>query len=208
MNQEDESTLVLAKKLVREAVIKAQGSDGEKGNANDLNSVDAALVYLGGDLHGQRILLRPGKNVLGRDEMADIFLDYDGVSRLHAAVWWHESRASFVVEDMGSKNGIALNGQRVTGLQAISHGDEIILGPIRFILELGEKTRPPTVNAENQNTANSINEVVDPIKEPVFNGATLIQSARSLGDTVIVVISLVALTGLAAAWYLAMNRTF
>jgi len=214
MNALEENTTVLARKLVREAVVSASSgldADGSlarsRGEASthaggmpadaDRQAVGAEkafLVFLGGDLHGTRLPLKVGKNILGRDADADLRLDFEGVSRQHAIVWWQESPAGFgfAVEDLGSKNGVAHNGRRVTGVQAMSHGDEIGVGPMRLVLDLGQSRDPAA--GDELGSQNSQGKATRPTRAASH-------TRSSLADAVIVVTSLVALTALAAAWY-------
>jgi hypothetical protein len=66
---------------------------------------------------------------IGRAETADIRVDSDYVSRVHARIVATDS--GFVVEDVDSKNGIHVNSKAVER-QALRHGDVIGLGKLRF----------------------------------------------------------------------------
>ena len=72
---------------------------------------------------------------LGRDETCGLSLSDSSVSRRHARVWTEGGVAR--LEDLGSRNGTFLNGQRVAG-EAIqlSRGDRLEVGtvPLRFDL--------------------------------------------------------------------------
>jgi DNA-binding winged helix-turn-helix (wHTH) protein len=74
------------------------------------------------------IPLKEGVTVLGRDPDADVTVNVSGVSRLHARISVTASGA--MVEDLNSKNGTFLRGERVTAAAVLSNGDEIRLGPI------------------------------------------------------------------------------
>jgi pSer/pThr/pTyr-binding forkhead associated (FHA) protein len=66
---------------------------------------------------------------IGRSELADIRVDGDFISRVHARVLAHDGRA--VVEDVASKNGIKVNGKPVKR-QPLQHGDVLSLGKLHF----------------------------------------------------------------------------
>lgn len=63
------------------------------------------------DVHGRRIPLRVGANVIGRGQDADITIDDTGASRRHVEIVWDGQRAG--VRDLGSTNGTKLNGRRI-----------------------------------------------------------------------------------------------
>jgi DNA-binding winged helix-turn-helix (wHTH) protein len=76
---------------------------------------------------GRRMPLRPGENILGRDEQ-DIQLDSPTVSRRHARIVISDSDAS--LEDLGSKNGTFVRGTAVSSPVRLSDGDEIRAGSV------------------------------------------------------------------------------
>ena len=66
---------------------------------------------------------------IGRSASADIQIEDDFISRVHARLICDE--LGVVVEDANSKNGIKVNSRRVTR-QSLKHGDVIGLGTLRF----------------------------------------------------------------------------
>lgn len=66
---------------------------------------------------------------IGRADIADIQLDNDFLSRVHARVVTTPNGVA--IEDVESRNGIRVNAKR-TKRQALRHGDIIDLGPKRF----------------------------------------------------------------------------
>jgi Protein of unknown function (DUF3662)/FHA domain len=85
---------------------------------------------------GRAELLGSNGATLGRSREADIVLDDANVSRKHAEV--RPSGGSWIVRDLGSTNGIKVNGKRVdpNRPQSIKPGDVIELGTSRAIFEL------------------------------------------------------------------------
>jgi hypothetical protein len=75
-----------------------------------------------------------GGAVLGRSRDSDIVIDDPNVSRHHAEV--RPSGGSWIVNDLGSTNGIKVNGRRVNGPQSLKRGDVIELGTSRVTFEL------------------------------------------------------------------------
>jgi hypothetical protein len=83
---------------------------------------------------GRTEILGSGGAVIGRSRDADIVLEDPNVSRHHAEV--RPSGGSWIVNDLGSTNGIKVNGRRVTGPQSLRRGDVIELGTSRVTFEL------------------------------------------------------------------------
>jgi hypothetical protein len=78
--------------------------------------------------------LGSGGGVLGRSREADIQVDDQNVSRKHAEV--RPSGASWTVRDLGSTNGVKVNGRRIQGAQSLRSGDTITLGTSDIVFEL------------------------------------------------------------------------
>lgn len=93
---------------------------------------------------GQDLELGTGATVLGRHDSCDVVLDDPLVSRRHAVVSF--DGASLTVEDLGSVNGVLLNGRRVQGAEPLRHGDEIGLGnhALQVNFGAGRAERDPT----------------------------------------------------------------
>ena len=87
-------------------------------------------------IDGRSELLGSGGATLGRSRDADIVLDDPNVSRKHAEV--RPSSGSWIVRDLGSTNGVKVNGRRVDPdrPQSLKRGDVIELGTSRATFEL------------------------------------------------------------------------
>jgi DNA-binding winged helix-turn-helix (wHTH) protein len=76
---------------------------------------------------GEREIALPrGKHVLGRSSDAAVFVDDAGVSRQHARIVIGDGGG--VLEDLGSKNGTILNGQKIGGPTPLADGAVVVLG--------------------------------------------------------------------------------
>ncbi|PZR08081.1 MAG: hypothetical protein DI536_25960 [Archangium gephyra] len=76
---------------------------------------------------GERFVLDADSLVLGRGDKATLLLDSEEVSRAHAKLTRNEGE--YTVEDLGSRNGILLNGLRVHSA-VLRDGDELQLGDV------------------------------------------------------------------------------
>jgi DNA-binding winged helix-turn-helix (wHTH) protein len=76
------------------------------------------------------IALVEGPNLIGRDPQATVWVDSTTVSRRHAVIHVREGQAT--LEDLGSKNGTTLRGQRIGAPTALADGDELAVGSARM----------------------------------------------------------------------------
>lgn len=82
---------------------------------------------------GQRIELTGSGLVLGRSRSCDVVLEDPNASRRHAAV--RPVGGGWQVEDLGSTNGVMVNGRAITGAQTLSSGDVISLGHTELVFQ-------------------------------------------------------------------------
>lgn len=92
------------------------------GDSEETKSV--ARLIQGDHIHR----LKPGENLIGRDQDCPVIIDFTGVSRHHAKI--HVSENRFILEDLGSKNGTWNNDERVKGSVELHDGDRIRLGAV------------------------------------------------------------------------------
>jgi two-component system, cell cycle response regulator len=93
------------------------------------------LVVLKGVQVGHSFTLQKSNVVIGRDDTVDIPLLDDRISRKHARLVV-EGDTSWI-EDLGSRNGTFVNGERISGRHSLRDGDKIQLGArsiVRFSL--------------------------------------------------------------------------
>ena len=83
---------------------------------------------------GRAELLGSAGAVLGRSREADVQVDEANVSRKQAEL--RPSGASWTVRDLGSTNGVKVNGRRIQGAQSLRSGDTITLGTSDIVFEL------------------------------------------------------------------------
>jgi DNA-binding winged helix-turn-helix (wHTH) protein len=97
-------------------------------------------------LVGRReIALLEGENILGRDDGARAHIDSAKASRRHARIIVAGGQAT--LEDLGSKNGTFLRGRRLAGIEPLSDGDEIVIGPVLMTFRIGPSRSTETDTA-------------------------------------------------------------
>jgi pSer/pThr/pTyr-binding forkhead associated (FHA) protein len=83
-----------------------------------------------------------GENVVGRDPGVQVWLDSASVSRRHARITVEGDRVT--VEDLNSKNGTRVRGNRISTPWRLADGDEVRFGSIGVTLRIwagGDETR-------------------------------------------------------------------
>lgn len=75
--------------------------------------------------------LADGVYIVGREPDADICLDSPRISRHHARIV--VSGAQATIEDLGSKNGSFVRGERISEPTPLASGDEIHIGPLTLL---------------------------------------------------------------------------
>jgi hypothetical protein len=88
-----------------------------------------ALLAVG----GRRLPIPPGGVTIGRSRDCDIVLDDAGVSRLHAEI--RPGPDGWSLADLGSTNGVLVNGGDVQGVQPLHAGDRLELGSTEIVFE-------------------------------------------------------------------------
>jgi len=83
----------------------------------------------------REVALRDGNQIAGRDRAAEIWLDSPRVSRRHARFVVDDQRVT--VEDLGSKNGTFVGGQRIVERTMLKPGDQVRIGPFTFVCGFG-----------------------------------------------------------------------
>jgi hypothetical protein len=85
-------------------------------------------------VEGRTEIIGSNGAVLGRSRDSDVVVEDANVSRRHAEV--RPSGGSWIVRDLGSTNGVKVNGRQIEGAQSLRPGDEIELGTCRIVFEL------------------------------------------------------------------------
>ncbi len=88
----------------------------------------ALLLWMDGEEIKGRWPLNKPETTIGRWQDNDIVVDDRWVSRNHARIRRDGER--YVVEDLGSKNGTFVNGQRIAGPTELADGDVVQVTPL------------------------------------------------------------------------------
>lgn len=110
---------------------------------------DTAMLVMYYDEHERRCwpLNRTKPFTIGRSPHCDIVLDDRQVSRYHARVSWHND--CYYVEDLGSKNGTAVNGERSLVPMPLHDGDEFLVGLEHRLLFVDDGATAPLTITPN-----------------------------------------------------------
>jgi hypothetical protein len=73
-----------------------------------------------------------GDFVIGRSSSCNLALDDALVSRRHATI--HVTADAVTVEDLGSRNGVLVNGEKIKGTVSLSHLDRVSIGSQDLVL--------------------------------------------------------------------------
>ena len=91
------------------------------------------LVVAAGHRTGQVIPILTEKFVIGRAEDCHLRSRSELMSRYHCAILVGDD---VVVRDLGSKNGVLLNGEKVQAEHKLGNGDSLVIGPLKFYIHI------------------------------------------------------------------------
>jgi ABC-type multidrug transport system ATPase subunit/pSer/pThr/pTyr-binding forkhead associated (FHA) protein len=74
---------------------------------------------------------------IGRSALSDLVLPYPSVSRQHARLYWDETAAGHMIDDLQSTNGTFVNGRLISTSVLLRAGDIVQIGPISLQYESG-----------------------------------------------------------------------
>lgn len=92
--------------------------------------------------NGTRLALRGTEVTLGRSRYCSVVIDDEEASREHAAI--RVQNETLAIEDLSSRNGTRVNGQKIVGTQSLSIGDVIQVGRSELRIAEGMPTLSST----------------------------------------------------------------
>lgn len=96
--------------------------------------MDVQLVVAGGSKAGQIIPITCPKFIIGRADDCHLKPRSELISRYHCAIISEDGYVA--VRDLGSKNGIFLNGEKVSMEHELKNGDKLTIGPLEFFVHV------------------------------------------------------------------------
>ena len=97
---------------------------------------ERCLMVYDGETKGSMYKLPKGVTLIGRDVECDIIVSFPNISRKHMKIVVDEN-LKVSAEDLGSLNGVAVNGIRLNGSKPLENGDNIKIGHVtlKYLLE-------------------------------------------------------------------------
>ena len=90
----------------------------------------ALIQAVKGPTPGEQTMLDQADMILGRHPDCQIVLDAAAVSRRHARILREDGQ--FLIEDLGSRNGTLVNGEKIEGRKTLHTGDRIVICDLSF----------------------------------------------------------------------------
>lgn len=88
--------------------------------------------------------LNNDETTIGRSAYCSIIIDNPATSREHALLSWKGSRLT--LQDLDSRNGVVLNGEKLTEQTIVQEGDVIKIGNEELLLDTYDPSSPqPTL---------------------------------------------------------------
>jgi pSer/pThr/pTyr-binding forkhead associated (FHA) protein len=136
---------------------------------------EATLWFEVGGPAGGSVPLTRVVTVFGRGEECDVVLDDQRCSRRHMEV----SRVgeAFVLRDLGSTNGVLVNGERVTGEVDLIAGDVVQVGGNRMRFEIDDESEPAAIPAPAASVAAGPSQPYEPYATAALPAAPAAQAA-------------------------------
>ena len=103
--------------------------------------MEVQLVVAGGNKAGQAIPIQGPKFLIGRADDCHLKPRSELISRYHCAIISEDGYVA--IRDLGSKNGVYLNGERVSLESELKNGDKLSIGPLEFSVNLSIGTKIP-----------------------------------------------------------------
>lgn len=117
---------------MRDGLTRRLPSSAESAGMEEfLSGFLAKLVIVDGGAVGTEFVLEDDCVTLGRGPSVDLVFDDPAMSRQHAAIEFVDEQ--FRVRDLGSTNGVLLNGEPVQAAE-IDDGDRMVIGSHEFQL--------------------------------------------------------------------------
>ena len=96
--------------------------------------MNVQLVVASGSRAGQVIPIIGERFVIGRADDCHLKPRSELISRYHCEIFLKDG--DVFVRDMGSKNGVFLNTERIADATVVKNGDKLVIGPLDFFINI------------------------------------------------------------------------
>ncbi len=142
-------------------------------------AADTPVLSLSGPPGDHRFALVGEQVIIGRAGTCDISIGHKSISRRHMKIILGDG--SFVVEDLGSQNGVKVNGQRITGPTKVEVGDQITI--CEFTMQLDYLREEESASSgSHQKPKKSRTMLID--KSAIVNAAYVDGDLSEMGQSV------------------------
>ncbi|QDT69994.1 FHA domain-containing protein FhaB [Planctomycetes bacterium MalM25] len=143
------------------------------------------LVVLAGAKKGAAVPIKKSSFIIGRSKECALRAGSEAISRKHCELKQVDSGVT--VQDLGSRNGTYLNDERIEGVQPLSNGDTLRIGPLEFRFESEaeiRKVKAPKIKnvAEAVARVNSKGNASSDLQEDDISGWLLGSEGGDGGD--------------------------
>ena len=123
-------------RLIYLDVKKMSRFENESVNVSGLQTASLKTVHSrkAAELELKKRYMICGQATIGRNRSCDIVLKEKYISGEHVRIWYE--KGEWYLQDMGSRNGTMINGQRIRDCVMLDAQDEISFGDLRFVFEL------------------------------------------------------------------------
>ena len=97
-------------------------------------TMEVQLVVASGSKAGQVIPVAGPKFIIGRADDCHLKPRSELISRYHCAIISEDGYVA--VRDLGSKNGVFLNGEQISMEHELKNGDKLSVGPLEFFIHI------------------------------------------------------------------------
>ena len=116
--------------------------------------MDVILKVIEGAKAGSKVAVKKERFLIGRSPKCHLSAGSTAISRKHCAITRHDAKVT--VEDLGSRNGTLVNGKKVSGAIELSSGDELAIGPLKFMVTISHG-----INNTKRSHVKSVADAVD-----------------------------------------------
>ncbi|MEZ4358768.1 MAG: sigma 54-interacting transcriptional regulator [Kofleriaceae bacterium] len=138
------------------------------------------LVHVPGAERGSRLVELPdgAEITFGRSRTATVMVDHDSVSRLHARI--RRRGDAIDVEDLGSRNGTRVDGEKIEAVTALRSGSEVAVGPATAVIGTTSSVRQRGRVAESEDFEARLSAELDRVVR--YHRRAAVVAMRILGD--------------------------